>query len=81
MRNLFSLLGGIAAGALIGILFAPQSGKETRDKIKELLQEKMPDLSKDKLEQLVDQVIAKAKELHIDVDVKHVDEDADGAEV
>lgn len=81
MRNLFSLLGGIAAGALIGLLFAPQSGKETRDKIKKLLQEKMPDLSKDKLEQLVDQVIAKAKELHIDVDVKHVDEDADGAEV
>lgn len=78
MRNLFSLLGGIAAGALIGILFAPQSGKETRDKIKELLQEKMPDLSKEKLEQLVDQVIAKAKGLHINVEVNDTDED--GAE-
>lgn len=78
MRNLFSLLGGIAAGALIGILFAPQSGKETRNKIKELLQEKMPDLSKEKLEQLVDQVIAKAKGLHVNVDVNDADED--GAE-
>lgn len=78
MRNLFSLLGGIAAGALIGILFAPQSGKETRDKIKELLQEKMPDLSKEKLEQLVDQVIAKAKGLHVNVEVNDTDED--GAE-
>ncbi|MCM1035236.1 MAG: YtxH domain-containing protein [Paludibacter sp.] len=78
MRNLFSLLGGIAAGALIGLLFAPQSGKETRDKIKELLEEKMPNLSKEKLEQLVDQVIAKAKGLHIDVEVKPTEDD--GAE-
>ena len=59
MRNLFSLLGGVAVGAILGILFAPNSGKETRAKIKAILQEKMPNLSKERLEQLVDEVIEK----------------------
>ena len=57
MRNLFSVLGGLAAGAVLGLLFAPQSGKETREQIKAKIQEKMPDLSKERLEQLVDEVI------------------------
>ncbi|MBQ8101211.1 MAG: YtxH domain-containing protein [Paludibacteraceae bacterium] len=61
MRNLISLIGGVAAGALLGILFAPASGEETRAKIKALIQEKMPDLSKEKLEEMVDQVIEKLK--------------------
>lgn len=38
-RDTFSkagiFLGGLAIGSLVGILFAPSSGKETRDKIKE----------------------------------------------
>ncbi len=59
MRNLFSLLSGIAAGALLGILFAPEKGEVTRAKIKALIQEKMPNISKERLEQLVDEVIEK----------------------
>lgn len=59
MKNLVSLLGGLATGVLLGLLFAPQSGEETRAKIKALLQEKMPDISKEKLEQLVDEVVEK----------------------
>ena len=61
MRNLFSMLGGLAAGAVLALLFAPQSGKETREKIKVLLKEKMPDISKEKLEEMVDEVINKFK--------------------
>lgn len=61
MRNFLSLLGGLAAGAVVGLLFAPQSGEETRAQIREMLKEKMPDLSKERLEELVNQVIDKAK--------------------
>ena len=57
MRNLFSVLGGLAAGAVLGLLFAPQTGKETREQIKALIQEKMPDISKERLEALVDEVL------------------------
>ncbi len=57
MRNLFSILGGLAAGAVLGLLFAPQTGKETREQIKALIQEKMPDISKERLEALVDEVL------------------------
>ncbi len=30
-----AFLGGVAIGSLVGVLFAPSSGKETRDKLKE----------------------------------------------
>lgn len=59
MKEFISLLSGIAAGVLIGFLFAPQSGAETRAKIKALVKEKMPDLSGDRLEQVVDEILKK----------------------
>ena len=70
MKNIFSLISGLAAGAILGILFAPNSGEETRAKIKALIQKKMPDISKERLEQLVDEVIEKltGKEKNIEVD-------------
>ncbi len=70
MKNIFSLISGLAAGAILGILFAPNSGEETRAKIKALIQKKMPDISKESLEQLVDEVIEKltGKEKNIEVD-------------
>ena len=70
MKNLVSLLGGLAAGALIGILFAPQEGEKTRAQIKTLLKEKMPNISKEQLEQLVDEVIEKitGKEKTVEAD-------------
>ncbi|MBR3565977.1 MAG: YtxH domain-containing protein [Paludibacteraceae bacterium] len=63
MRNLFSLLGGVALGAVLGILFAPQSGAETRSQIRDLLKEKFPNLSKEKLDELVDEVVNKARNM------------------
>lgn len=70
MRNLFSMLGGVALGAIVGILFAPYSGEETRAKIKAIVQEKMPNISKEKLEQVVDEVIEKVtgKEKQVEAD-------------
>ena len=70
MRNLLSLLGGLAAGAVVGLLFAPQSGEETRAKIRALIQEKMPDISKEKLEELVNQVINNFKSAEPEVNVE-----------
>lgn len=46
---LIGLLSGAALGASIALLFAPQSGKETRDKIKDVASD-----MKDKLADLVD---------------------------
>ncbi len=45
---LIGFLSGAAIGAGLALLFAPQSGKETRDKIKD-----MADDVKDKIEDLV----------------------------
>lgn len=33
--NLFTFLGGVLVGAAVAILFAPESGEETRKKIKD----------------------------------------------
>ena len=67
MKRLFSLLGGVAMGALLGVIFAPQSGKETREQIRKLLQEKMPNLSKERLEELVDEVVAKVRNVQTEI--------------
>ena len=71
MRNLFSLLGGVALGAVLGILFAPQSGAETRSQIRDLLKEKFPNLSKEKLDELVDEVVNKAR--HMETEATEAD--------
>lgn len=67
MKRLFSLLGGVAMGALLGVVFAPQSGKETREQIRKLLQEKMPNISKERLEELVDEVVAKVRNVQTEI--------------
>jgi gas vesicle protein len=43
-----ALLAGLAAGAALGLLLAPQSGKETRDKLKRKARE-----AKDRAEELM----------------------------
>lgn len=71
MRNLFSLLGGVALGAVLGILFAPKSGAETRLQIRDFLKEKFPNLSKEKLDELVDEVVNKAR--HMETEATEAD--------
>ena len=71
MRNLFSLLGGVALGAVLGILVAPKSGAETRSQIRDFLKEKFPNLSKEKLDELVDEVVNKAR--HMETEATEAD--------
>jgi gas vesicle protein len=38
MRFIFGILLGIAAGAALGLIMAPQSGKETRESLRKRMQ-------------------------------------------
>ena len=60
MKNSFGLLAAFVGGAFIGgafgILFAPKSGEETRDKIEESLDKRGVKLSKKDMDNLVDEI-------------------------
>lgn len=67
-KIVLGVLGGLAAGALLGILFAPDKGSETRKKIinkgeevSDGLKEKFNDLLND-LNQKIDTAKTKARE-------------------
>lgn len=63
---------GLVAGAIAGIMFAPKSGKETREDIKNYLHEmkdkiaeqlaEVKDLTKEKYEEVIENVVGKYKE-------------------
>ena len=55
---LYGFLGGAILGASLAILYAPESGKDLRKRIKELLKKKGIDFSDDEVEQLVNQISA-----------------------
>lgn len=50
-----ALLAGLAAGAVVGLLFAPDKGSETRDKINESLSD-LGDEIKERAEEQFDQL-------------------------
>lgn len=61
LNTLAALLGGMAIGAAIGILFAPAKGEDTRTKIIETLQKRGINLSREEMNKLVDEIIAQFK--------------------
>ena len=59
---LYGFLGGAILGASLAILDAPESGKDLRKRIKELLKKKGIDFSDDEVEQLVNQISAQIEQ-------------------
>ena len=60
LNVLAAFLGGAAVGATLGILFAPEKG-ETRAKIADILRKKGIRLSRNEMENLVDEIAAEIK--------------------
>jgi gas vesicle protein len=60
------ILGGVAAGALLGVLFAPAKGKKTRRKILNKSKHYTEDL-KDKFDDLLDSVSEKYEDFLTEV--------------
>ncbi|MCL7988532.1 YtxH domain-containing protein [Sphingobacterium sp. lm-10] len=54
-KVLTALLTGLAAGTVLGVLFAPEKGSETRDKLNESLSD-LGDAIKERAEEQLDQL-------------------------
>jgi len=51
-----AFLGGAIVGGVLGVLFAPESGEETRKKITEALEKRGIKLSQTEMDDLVDEI-------------------------
>ena len=61
LNVLAAFLGGAAVGASFGILFAPEKGEDTRNKIAEILRKKGIRLNRGEMENLVDELAEEIK--------------------
>lgn len=79
-KVLVGLLAGLAAGAALGLLFAPEKGSETRDKLSQSLKD-LGDAIKDKaadeinnLSQMKEKIVDKVKSKLSAAEDEYVDE-------
>ena len=62
LNILAAFIGGAAIGAALGILFAPEKGEDTRQKIKDILREKGIKLNRSEMDELVEKIAAEVKD-------------------
>ncbi len=70
LSHLFAFAGGIVAGIATGILFAPDSGVNTRQKITQILKEKGLCVDKESFDAFVEKVKSKLKHAFTDSDLE-----------
>lgn len=61
LNVLAAFFGGAIVGATLGLLFAPEKGEETREKIAEILRKKGIKLTGNDLDNLVDEIATEIK--------------------
>ncbi|MCD8167583.1 MAG: YtxH domain-containing protein [Bacteroides sp.] len=61
LNILAAFITGAALGVVAGVLFAPESGEDTRIKIAEILRKKGIKLSRNEMEDLCDEIAAELK--------------------
>lgn len=60
-ETIIAAVGGALIGAAVALAFAPKSGEHLRKDIKKFLREKGINLKKNKLEELVDEIVEEIK--------------------
>ena len=56
-----AFLGGAVVGGVLGILFAPEEGEKTREKIVEALRKRGIKLNRDEMKDLVNEITSEIK--------------------
>lgn len=63
LNFLAAFLGGAAVGVAVGILFAPEKGSDTRQKIADILRRKGIKLTRSEMDELVDKIATEVKDM------------------